>query len=374
MFTAAAGCLALSLVASAYGALEIFGEAQQRAEREAAEEAERAKDPYGLGFVVEDSERDLVVKNYEYGDLLHYLYVSGSDYYDLCFDHAASEATPEKLKGIIAGNSGIPEGLKGKVCEFVDAVAEAHPSVDLRVLEHNLASLEIVECSPEEMREKAGDHTAGRYSALDNRILISSANGYEEGTWDYQLLPHELCHAMRRAVFALGELDVSINPDSPGIEVVDEAFTSIMVDDLGYGTGGLSYQPEVNMVRVMLECVDGYEFYDYYRQSLRHFAAKLDETSGDHNYAIAVFRLMQAQYDDFNDDGIYRDLEAYRPIYDYLVRIYLDEHAAPGMSAEEVDRTIGDLAERVAYRVSYDHDVGELYRFGREYYEERYGR
>ena len=103
------GCVATSLGASAYGAHELHEKAQERA----AEAAMAAKDPYELGFYVEDSDKDLVVEAYHESSFLHYLYMFGSDSYDMYFDHAAEEVTAEGLKGLVAANDGIPAMFKG---------------------------------------------------------------------------------------------------------------------------------------------------------------------------------------------------------------------------------------------------------------------
>ena len=255
-------------------------------------------------------------------------------------------------------------------------MVKEYPDVDLRVLEHNLAGIVIADCEAEEIHEECSVYAAGYYSARENAIRLSSDSGYAKYTWDYQVLTHELCHAARRASFEDGELEVSMHPDACSAEVVDEAFTSIVAGSLlGYEEDDLAYQPEVDMVRVMLECVEGYELCDYYRQSLPYFASRLDETCGDHNYAMTMFRLMQAQHDDYYDEEVDRDRSAYHPIYDYLARMYIDEHAYDGMCRGSVDRLMTELAERISYGVpdNYGIDVGELYRFGQEYYGEKNG-
>ena len=376
MCVLAVGCVAVSFGATAYGAYEINGQAQLRAEEKAAEEAAAAKDPYGLGFVVEDSDKDLEVETYQYGDILKYLFIFGSDYYDLYFDHPADEVTAEGLKELVARNDGIPDEFKGRVYEFIDSVTEKYPDVDLRVLEQNLATIKIVDCPPEVIHAESNAYTAAYYSERDNEIRMSTTNGYAKYTWDYQLLPHELCHAMRRMRSDDDGLDVHIHPRANSCHVVDEAFTSIIAGSLlDYEADELAYQPEVNMVRVMLECVDWYELNDYYKQSLQYFASKLDETCGDHNYAMRIFFLMQAQYDEYKSDEINRDCAAYRPIYDYLVRLYLDEHAYAGMDEEEVDDMIAELTNRVVSGVPFDYGVDfcEFSRFGRQYYAEKFG-
>ena len=372
----ASSAFSLFLAAALFGAAACSAAVPSGGQGSTAVDAAQIEDPYGLGFAVEDSDEDLEVETYQYGDILHYIYVFGSDYYDLCFDHAADEVTADGLKELVASNGGIPDEFKGRVCEFVDAAAAKYPDVDLRVLEHNLAGIEIADCEEGEVQETCSESTAGYYSESDNRICISSPNGYAKGTWDYQLLPHELCHAMRRARFEYEGNDVHIHPMAWDVEVVDEAFTSIVVGSLiGWPDGELAYQPEVNMVRVMLECVDGYELEDYYRQSLQRFAAKLDEACGDRNYAMTMFKLMQAQHDDYYDAEVNRDRAAYRPLYDYLARLYIDERAHEGMSPGAVDALMTELAERITLGVpeDYGYDVGEFYRFGQEYYAGKYG-
>ena len=376
VFALALACATVSFGASAYGACELCEAARLRAEQNEAEAAEKAKDPYGLGFVVEDSDRDLEVDLYHEGNIFHYLSMFGSDAYDLYFDHPASDVTAGGLKALVNENAGIPNEFKERVCEFVDAVTREYPEIDLRVLEHNLATMEISDYPPEYVQAQVNEYTAAYYSSAENKIYMSSVNGYAKHTWDYQILPHELCHAMRKASFEDDGLDVSVNSGAICANVVDEAFTSIVAGSLlGYEADELSYQPEVNIVRLMLECVDGYELADYYRQGIPYFASKLDETCGDHNYAMTVFRVMQAQHYDWQNADICRDRAAYHPLYDYLTRLYLDEHACPGMSKGEVDGMVSELVERVTYGVpvDYGYDIGEFYRFGQEYYAGKYG-
>lgn len=69
---------------------------------------------------------------------------------------------------------------------------------NFRPFYQNLQSLEVVECTEDELLKVSWDvYSCGCYVKSENKIYVLKDKEYEEGTWDYQVIFHELSHCLR---------------------------------------------------------------------------------------------------------------------------------------------------------------------------------
>lgn len=149
--------------------------------------------------------------------------------------------------------------------------------------------------------------SSGCYVSSENCIYVLKDKTCTEGTWDFQVMFHELCHAMR--TYRRTEKDPRLGKDvlcTAGLyhcEVLpDEMFHSVFAVSLfDYDGWDIAYQLQSNYL-VLLQSTDAITTTDYMNHSQSWLYRRLDEFTGHVNCTGTIFRLIQAQYDDCHSD------------------------------------------------------------------------
>lgn len=323
--------------------------------------------PPELGFAVEDSPEPLNVDTWSEFSLgrSRTLCIYDADYLDRFFDY--DSVTAEETKQTVLSNPAIGSKYRDLLCWYIDAIAEKYPEADLRILQYNLQTLEVVELESFDLAlQTLSMDSYGCYKPEDNKIYVNRDYEFEPGTWEYQVIIHEFGHATRTIQRNSEELDLYVNFSSEYEEIPEEALNSLFTVSLfDYEERDIAYQLPSNLFQVMLECLDDYSLSDYVNHSLSYLAHKLDRQTGYHNYAMTIFRLIGAQRDDHVHDEWERDPSVYYPIYDYVCRLYLDRYGAADMDEAARTALVQELVDRVTYDVpeNFPVDTGEFFRF-----------
>ena len=305
-------------------------------------------------FVVEDGAEPIEVVEV---DTLSYdgrVSVCGSaELYRLFGDE---KGTAEGCRAAIRANPEIPERIRGFFLDFVDRLAANYPDADLTVLEHNLRTIHVEECSRiDYVIASLSADSLGVYRIDENAIYIPEGTQYIEGEFGFQVLLHEFCHAARNCWLdgdSLQRVKFSYCPEST---LLEESMNSVFSCSLlNYYEWDIAYQVPSNYLRIMLECMDNYELTDYINHGDTYFYRKLDETAGYRNYAKVIWQLITLQRSDWENDRIDIDETEYYPIYDFLCELYYDRYLQPDMTAEEARQVADDLV----YKAFYDAPEG----------------
>lgn len=326
-----------------------------------------------IAFPVEDLSEPLEIDTYDDYELLgtRYLSIYDADYLDLFF--GPEPITVQQITGHIDGNDKIPGQYKKLLTTFVTSISEKYPDADLRPLDYNIKTLEIVECDEFELALHTLSLDAyGCYVNSENRIYVPEDYTYLPQTWEYQVIMHEFGHCARTVLRTEGDTELTIDLSSKYYEIPEEALNSVFTVSLfDYEERDIAYQLQSNMFLILLDCCEDYTLSDYLNHSLTYFAHKLDEKNGNNNYALQIMQLMEAQrYDGINDD-YERPQEVYYPIYDYLTKMYLDKYGSADMSDSEIDALVDRMLEIVLFDVpeEYHIDTEEFHRFAQTYFK-----
>ena len=304
-----------------------------------------------LDFAVEDGAEPIAVETYLESDW--YLYLYDSAYLDLWLDTPVTHA---QLKALVRTNPDIPAAFRDFLCLFIDRLAEKQSQADLRPFYENLKTLKVAECDEREllMASLSADFS-GCYVSSENYIYVRKDKTYTEGTWDFQVMFHELCHAMR--TYHRTEKDPRLGKDilyTAGLyhcEVLpDEMFHSVFAVSLfDYDEWDIAYQLQSNYL--LLQSTDAITATDYMNHSQSWLYRRLDEFTGHVNCAGTIFRLIQAQYDDCHSDRTDCPPETFYPLYDCLSELCLNAHLTPGCSAGEARAVMDAMLERLLFDV-----------------------
>lgn len=302
---------------------------------------------------------DLVVDTYRESDRLNYLYIYDMDYIDLAFEH--KDITLEMLYQEINNNSSISSKFKGLLYEYCDSLVNNYPDVELRVLYENLKSLEVVECDEYELSRHTLSMTAsGCYVKDENKIYVLEDKEYEKGTWDYQVIFHELSHCLRNGTYDIDGKDVRITEVGQGFynTITMESLNSLFAVSLfDYDENDIAYQLQSNYHKVILDCIDNYDLSDYVNHSLSYYAKQLDEFNGDDNYATVILELIQMQYDDFHSEKFEAEQYGYYPIYDYITDMYFNKYISSDMSYDQAKELTDNLVETIMFDVPEEYNI-----------------
>lgn len=302
---------------------------------------------------------ELIVDTYLESDWLNYIYIYDMNYIDHIFEH--ENITLEMLYETIKNNLSIPENFKNLLYQYCESVVRNYPDIELRVFYENLKTLEVVECNQYELSQKTLNIDAsGCYMKDENRIYVLENQNYEKGTWDYQVIFHELSHCLRNGLYNIDGKQVKIQAEGQNFSniITAEALNSLFAVSLfDYEENDIAYQLQSNYHKVMIDCIDNYTLSDYVNHSLSYYANQLDKYNGDENYATVILELIQMQYDDFHSESINVEQKEYYPIYDYISNMYFNKYITSYMSYDEAQVVADRLVNIITFDVPEEYNI-----------------
>ncbi len=310
----------------------------------------------------------------DHRDFSNRIYIYDMDYADLVFDTA--QPTLDDCINMINSNNEIPSKFKPLLIEYCTRLYDKYPNVEKRPFYQNLKTLSVVEVDKQEMlKTTISVDSVGCYVQTENRIYLLEDYNFVPGTWDYQVIYHELSHCLRISVFKDDEgnsvkftFDGLNYWDIPNAEAMNSLFAVSLLD---YEELDIAYQYQSNFHKIILENIDNYTLDDYVNHSMTYYAQQLDEYTGDENYATKMFALMEAQYNDFHNDSFEAPQSDYYPLYDYISKIYLGKHLNSNMSYDEARAAMDQMLEELLYDVpeKYNIDTNHFYEYLNDYCE-----
>ncbi|NLC48294.1 MAG: hypothetical protein GX758_02925 [Tenericutes bacterium] len=327
-----------------------------------------------LPFIVEDGNEKIEVETYLESDWLNYIYIYDMNYLNKVLDY--DNVSIEQIHKTIDGNKKISDRFVPILHEYVNALNEKHPDAELRVLYENLKTLEIIECDKQElMLASLSVDSYGCYIRTENKIYVSEDYEYKKGTWEYQVIFHELSHVLRTGFWDTKNKQIRVQCEGltmSGITTAEALNSIFAVSLFDYEERDIAYQLQSNYHSLMIECMDNYKLSDYVNHSLTYYASKLDEHNNDVNYAKTIFELIETQYKDYHSEHLNIEEKEYYPIYNYISKMYFNKHITPNTSYDDAKLIVDELVERVMFDVpdEYHIDTNEFYNIFQNYCDE----
>lgn len=312
-------------------------------------------------FVVEDGAEPIEIVEVDYDPLGYSDRISVYGSSELYRLFGSEKGTAEGCRAAIAANPEIPDRMKAFFADFVGRIATVYPQADLTVLQHNLKTLHVEECSRMDyMMVSLSPDSLGVYRNDQNAIYIPEGTQYIEGEFGFQALLHEFCHAARDCWLNGSSAQKAYFSYCPESTLLLECMNSVFSCSLlNYYEWDIAYQVPSNYLRIMLECMDNYELADYINHGDTYFYRKLDETAGYRNYAKVLWQLITLQRSDWENDRIDIDEAEYYPIYDFLCALYYDRYLQPDMTAEEARQVADDLVYKAFFDAPEGYKINE---------------
>lgn len=288
---------------------------------------------------------------------------------DNIFNNTKEDVTYDTIRETIKNNHNISEKYKLILYTFADNLESQYPTMDLRVWNYNLQTLKILEVSEMEMQAKAISADAyACYRIQENTIYTVKDYEYVPGTWEYQVIIHEIGHTVKTTSSTINgqEIKTYFKKDSGDATITEEAMNTLFtVRSYDNKEMDLAYQLQSNMIELMVSSMDNYTYQDYIEHNVTYFEQKLNEHNGN-DEAVRMIGLIDLQYDDYHDYSIQVDQTQFHDLYDYVAKMYYDARITPGMSQDEA------LAIRDAFIYKLTYDVPEDYNIDTNHINEHF--
>ena len=274
--------------------------------------------------------------------------------------YTKEEVTYDDIINDINNNPNISPKFKELYITLANNLREQYPTLDLRIWHINLQTLKIEELSEMDMQLKAMSGTAcAVYRQDENTIYTVEGYDYVQGTWDYQVIMHEMGHPIRSLITHIGDNQVKVRFQSySGYgTVTGEALNSLFtLRSYDPNERDVAYQLQSNMVELMVSEMDNYSYQDYVEHNLTYFEQQLNEYNGN-NDAVEMIGLMELQYKDYHNKDYEIDEAEFHKLYDYIANMYYGNHLNPNMSTEEALQVRDDFIDRLTFDVPEEYNI-----------------
>ena len=279
---------------------------------------------------------------------------------DNIFNNTKEDVTYDTIRETIKNNHNISEKYKLILYSFADNLESQYPTMDLRVWNHNLQTLKILEVSEMEMQAKAISADAyACYRIQENTIYTVKGYDYVPGTWEYQVIIHEIGHTVKTTSSTINgqEIKTYFKKDSGDATITEEAMNTLFtVRSYDNKEMDLAYQLQSNMIELMVTSMDNYTYQDYIEHNVTYFEQKLNEHNGN-DEAVRMIGLIDLQYDDYHDYSIQVGQTQFHDLYDYVAKMYYDARITPGMSYDDAVAVRDAFIYKLTYDVPADYNI-----------------
>ncbi|MBR6136825.1 MAG: hypothetical protein IKQ06_01565 [Bacilli bacterium] len=307
-------------------------------------------------------------ENFEVEGLIegfHMKIVLDSSRLDEVLGYPKEDITYEKIKETINSNSSIPKKFKTMYIDLANNLQREYPNMDLRVWYENLKTMKVLEVEEMEMKVKAVSATAyACYRKDENTIYTVKDYKYEPGTWEYQVIMHEMAHPIRSGFIKKNgeEIRVQFTDKSGDGVIIEEALNSLLaLRSYDKSERDIAYQLQSNMVEMMVESLDNYTYQDFVEHNITYFENELNKQNGD-DKAIEMLALINLQYKDYHDKNMEVEQKNFYPLYDYIAKMYYRKKINPNMSYDTAKKIRDEYIDRMTYDVpeEYNLDVAHM--------------
>lgn len=295
---------------------------------------------------------------------------------DGVFNNTKEDITYNTIRETIEKNHNINQKYKTLLLTLVNNLEIQYPTMDLRIWNNNLQTLQVKEVSEMEMQIKAISANAHACYRIDENVIYT-VEGYEytPGTWEYQVIMHEFCHTIKSTRSNVNGQDIRVDfkSQSGNATIVEEALNTLLtVRSYDKNEMNLAYQLQSNMVEIMVDSMDNYNYQDFVEHNVTYFENKLNEHN-QNDQAVKIIGLIDLQYKDHHDNQIQVEQEQFYELYDYIAKMYYDANIKPGMSHTELENIKNNFIYKLTYDVpeEYNIDTNHLNEYFSTYCQEK---
>lgn len=320
---------------------------------ECEEEYETTNTEYANGFYETD--------DFEMLESSKMITLYNNKYFDDLFGYKNIEVTD--VLASLESNKKIPDQYRYYINEFITVVDSYYDSLEFRVFDHNLKTLDFEVREPDDVDFVAGGALA-YYDIQNNKMIISTDIDLVNDPKSRLIFRHELGHLFNHLKLTKDgySIDYAFNDAGRGTylkEAMNVIFTTspFMYD---YNepeiTENMGYPITTNIVRVLIECSD-FNICDSISSNVYNFQKHLDSSFKNELDASIVEELIELQWIEYSDDLIELNDSDYEDLYEYVAKIYLKKYAHANMTYDEIRELEGTLEAKLLLGVSHEEYV-----------------
>ena len=280
-----------------------------------------------------------------------------------------------EIANTINNNKKISNNYKKYLLRYVEDTLKKDSTIDLRVFKKNLETLDIIECTKNElMFESLSTDSYACYRKDKNTIYVLKDYDYESDPWAFQVLYHEFSHAARNTRWKENKKNIYVkfsNQPSYG-DVIEEALNSVYAISLyNENEKDIAYQLQSNYMKIMIDTMDNYSIEDYMKHDFSYFQQKLNEYN-QNDLSKKVLALIELQYKDFHNDNYQIDAQDYNLIYEYITEMYLKNKIDKIKDVNQLHQVINELKGKILFDVPEEYHINSSYinEVALKYYED----
>ncbi len=291
-----------------------------------------------------------------YGQIGHLRKVLDAGGYEVAFGYP--KPSYDQLCEAIDQNPGIGDKYAPYFKEYIQRWLTLYPETDFSNFLYNLKTLEVNECTKDEIKWAAISADAlACYRQMDNAIYINKdIDLSSRSNDDYIILGHELWHAARNGRHTIGGDNVSVS-FYEGIRFglyEDEALdTYFMYEIQGENKRSVFYTLSSNYFRIIMDGIkDTYTGSDYMNHSINYLAEKMDQYMEGTEYAgkaLYTLSLIDGEMDLHYDTDTEVTLEDLKSLFGYMATMYCRKYLKEGMSAKEAEQVFEDFMFEITW-------------------------
>lgn len=263
----------------------------------------------------------------------------------------------------VESNKKIPDEYIYYIDEFVLTMGSYYQSLDFRVFDHNVKTLEFEVRSPDDVDFLSGGSVA-YYDIENNKMIISTDIDLKNNPKSRLIFRHELGHLFNHLRLEKDgyKIDYSFNDAGRGTYLKEALNVIFTTDPFMYDyndpeiTDNMGYPIITNIVRVLVEC-SSYDIQESVSSNVYNFQNHLNSYYSDGLDASIIEELIEIQWIEYSDDLIQVDDADYEDLYEYVTKIYMQKNVNPTMSYGEIKEAEATLEEKLLLGVSHDEYV-----------------
>jgi hypothetical protein len=249
-------------------------------------------------------------------------------------------------------NSKIPDNFRTSIEDFIYTMGNSYKSLDFRVYNHNIKTLEFETKSTDDVDFVMGGAVA-MYDFINNKMLISENLDLNDPK-SRLIFRHELGHLFNHLRMTKDgyEIKYSFDDASRGTylkEALDVILTTnpfmdeYTDDEI---TKNMGYPITTNIVRVLVEC-SNYNIESSVSNNVYNFQNILNTAFPDDIDAAVIEELIEIQWIEYSSALIQVNDEDYKDLYGYVARAYIKKYINSQMTYEEIKDIQYELEARL---------------------------
>lgn len=267
------------------------------------------------------------------------------------------DATFDDLRIALSKNKNLDDDIVNYLTNFIDALEEKIPTINLACFYYNLKNLKMVGTGTQGMMQACGSSTATACFLADDCTLYYNRQLLNEKNFDY-IMYHEIGHMLVNGNKRVKGYETErhfTTADNCGF-MIEEGFNTLLIEYvMGIHMDDVSYRLPANYIDILMNTVD-YSFEDYvagnhieFENSIKRYFNTLQM---DYDVDVLPSLMEYQKYNVRQGQGIEMDDSEFSSLYEIIAAAYFNENIPPIPSERTLFRLYNDFLDIITDEVT----------------------